>query len=118
MRSSRKTRRKVKFWDASAVVALLVDEAGQARGAIRRGSGHDRLVVTRTECISALVRRERDGSIAPGCHSGDTLANSLMCEVLPTTSADLANACCAHRCEPPPRCTAAAVVTAADDPAL
>jgi len=55
----------VKFWDSSAVVALLVDEALQKF--VRRELEQDPAMTvwwgTRVECISALARRERDGSI-------------------------------------------------------
>jgi uncharacterized protein len=115
----------VKFWDASAVVALLVDEAGQAR--VRRYFDEDPAMIvwwgTRTECISALVRRERDGSIdAAGVTAAVTRLRRLTDvwrEVLPTNPVrDLAERMLrAH----PLRAAdalqlAAAVMTAADDP--
>ncbi len=54
----------MKFWDSSAVVALLVDEAGQ-KFVQREFESDPTMVVwwgTRVECVSALVRRERDRS--------------------------------------------------------
>ena len=55
----------MKFWDASAVVALLVDEPAQKP--LQRELGRDPTMTvwwgTRVECVSALTRRERDGSI-------------------------------------------------------
>lgn len=54
----------MKFWDSSAVVALLVDEALQKF--VRRELEQDPAMLvwwgTGVECVSALVRRERDGS--------------------------------------------------------
>ena len=54
----------MKFWDASAVVALLVDESGQVWA--RRELEEDPAMAvwwgTRVECVSAIARRERDRS--------------------------------------------------------
>lgn len=57
----------MRFWDASAVVSLLVDEARSA--AMRAASAeHPELVVwwgTVVECASAVGRRERGGALEP-----------------------------------------------------
>lgn len=58
----------MKFWDSSAVIALCVDEPSSAaiRAVLR---GDPSLVVwwsTRTECLSGLLRRSREGSISGG----------------------------------------------------
>ncbi len=55
----------MKFWDSSAVVALLVDEPGQTfvRGELEQDSAMTVWWATRVECVSALARRERDQSI-------------------------------------------------------
>jgi predicted nucleic acid-binding protein len=81
----------VKFWDSSAVVALLVGEAGQ-KFAQREFEQDPAMVVwwgTRVECVSALVRRERDRSTDPAS-SRTALAQlgklgEQWHEVLPTT---------------------------------
>jgi len=56
----------VKFWDSSAVIALCVDEPTSA--AIRSLLRYDPSLVawwsTRTECLSGLLRRAREGSIS------------------------------------------------------
>ncbi len=55
----------MRFWDTSAILPVLVEEP--ASGAVARELGFDRLVVawwgTRLECLSAIARRERDGSL-------------------------------------------------------
>jgi len=60
----------VRFWDSSAVVPLCVAEPNSAR--TRSLLEEDPAVAvwwgTRTECLSALVRRLRDGEIAPAGH--------------------------------------------------
>lgn len=57
----------MRFWDSSAVVALLIAE--RATEAVQRLYGDDPLVAawwaTEVECVSALVRREREGEIDP-----------------------------------------------------
>ena len=57
----------MKFWDTSAIVPLCVSEPATAD--VRRiASGDSALVVwwaTRTECVSAFVRRRREGALAP-----------------------------------------------------
>ena len=58
----------MRFWDASAVVPLLVRQGATA--AVSRALRADPVVVvwwgTPVECESALSRLERDGSIAAG----------------------------------------------------
>ncbi len=52
----------MKFWDSSAVVALLTDEPRQ-KFVQRELESDSEMIVwwgTRVECVSALVRRERD----------------------------------------------------------
>jgi len=55
----------VRFWDASAVVPLLVEE--QTSGALRRRLSEDGEAViwwgTPVECASALARREREKAL-------------------------------------------------------
>src|SRR5262249_54178844 len=68
---ARRTRqRSVRFWDSSAVVPLCVAEPNSAR--TRSLLEEDPAVAvwwgTRTECLAALVRRLRDGEIAPAGH--------------------------------------------------
>jgi predicted nucleic acid-binding protein len=57
----------VRFWDASAVVPLLVEEA--ARPAMLAVLAADREMLvwwgTPVECTSALARRERERALAP-----------------------------------------------------
>jgi uncharacterized protein with PIN domain len=82
----------VKFWDSSAVVALLVNESTHAL-AHREYSRDGAMTVwwgTRVECVSALARRERDGSIdSPGMRSAlgqlHHLSDSWI-EILPTAA--------------------------------
>ena len=55
----------VTFWDTSALVPLLVQEPGSP--AARRLAEQTSILVwwaTSTECLSALARRERDGSLS------------------------------------------------------
>jgi predicted nucleic acid-binding protein len=58
----------VRYWDTSAIVPLLVDESMSAT--VKGLLGDDPDVVTwwgtAVECMSALARLERDGSIASG----------------------------------------------------
>lgn len=53
----------LKYWDSSALVALLVEEPGSARR--QEAMRHDPMIVTwwgsRIECASALNRLEREG---------------------------------------------------------
>lgn len=55
----------MRFWDSSAIVPLLVDEAEQKH--IHAQLEHDAAMLvwwgTPVECVSALARRERDGSL-------------------------------------------------------
>jgi len=55
----------VRFWDTSAIVPLLVDEASTPT--VRRWLREDQTVtvwaLTRTEAFSALCRRHREGTI-------------------------------------------------------
>jgi len=55
----------VKFWDSSAIVALLVEETGAAD--VRKRLEHDPEILvwwgTPVECVAALARREREGSL-------------------------------------------------------
>ena len=55
----------MRFWDSSALVALLIDEPKSDR--VKPLGGDDAAVAvwwgTLVECTSALVRRERGGSI-------------------------------------------------------
>lgn len=55
----------MKFWDASAIVPLLMGEPTSLR--LRRLARNDPEIVvwwgTEVECASAIARRERDGSL-------------------------------------------------------
>jgi hypothetical protein len=57
----------VRFWDSSAIVPLLVAEATSA--AVMEAYEHDPEMiawwVTEAECVSALARLEREGSLSP-----------------------------------------------------
>ena len=57
----------MRYWDTSAIVPLLVDEA--TSDAVRDTFDADPLVVTwwatAVECVSALARLEREGAITP-----------------------------------------------------
>ena len=55
----------MRFWDASAIVPLLIDEPRSAsvENEYRRDPGLRCLVGMDVECVSALARRERDGLI-------------------------------------------------------
>jgi len=57
----------MKFWDTSAVVALLVDEPRRraVRDKLERDSAMTVWWGTRVECVSALARRERERSVDP-----------------------------------------------------
>lgn len=56
----------MKFWDASAVVPLLLAEDGRESllGQLERDQGMFVWWETPVECISAISRSERDGSVA------------------------------------------------------
>lgn len=55
----------MRFWDSSAIVPLLVEEAtcGAVRDLYRDEPEFMVFWSTRVECVSALTRRERDGTI-------------------------------------------------------
>lgn len=64
----------MRFWDSSAVLPLLVDEPSSA-GMLGLLKADPSMVVwwaTPTECVSALARREREGSL-----SGDRMEGAL-----------------------------------------
>lgn len=64
----------MRFWDGSAVLPLLVDES-QSAGLLGLLEADPSMVVwwaTPTECVSALARREREGSL-----SGDRMEGAL-----------------------------------------
>jgi uncharacterized protein len=58
----------MRFWDSSALVALLVDELATA--AVREVHERDIEVTawwgTEVECVSAMARLEREGRLDPG----------------------------------------------------
>jgi predicted nucleic acid-binding protein len=57
----------VRFWDASAIVPLLVAEPA-SDGVLKLLEADPELLVwwgTPVECVSALARREREGALAP-----------------------------------------------------
>ena len=56
----------MKFWDSSAVVALLVDEPAHRKTTDVLADDQQMLVwwATPLECLSALLRRTRDGSLS------------------------------------------------------
>ena len=57
----------MRFWDSSAIVALLVEEPSRER-AVHLAEDDPLLVVwwaTAVECTAAIARRERDGSLGP-----------------------------------------------------
>jgi predicted nucleic acid-binding protein len=57
----------VKFWDSSAIVPLLVEEPATRR--LNAIAANDPAMVvwwaSEVECVSAVARRERDGTIEP-----------------------------------------------------
>ena len=57
----------MKFWDASAIVPLLIAEAPTRRLQALATSDPDLLVWwgSQVECVSALARLERDGALDP-----------------------------------------------------
>jgi len=57
----------VRFWDSKAIVPLCVDgpEAPPTRALLRAGRSMAVWWATRTECVSALARQVREGSIGP-----------------------------------------------------
>ena len=81
----------MKFWDASAVVPLLIDELTTPTVRVVATSDPDQIVwwTTATECISALARRLRSGGIdQSGFDSASTRLTDMRdqwSEVLPHT---------------------------------
>ncbi len=82
----------MKFWDSSAVVALLVDEPRHRRSLAELEEDDTMLVwwATPVECVSALARRLRDGAMsaddfAAASNRLRTLAEQWH-EVLPTNA--------------------------------
>lgn len=80
----------MRYWDSSALIALLVTEAASA--AVRREHGRDIEISTwwgtQVECVSALARIEREGALsstdlAASLHRLDELASGWV-EVQPT----------------------------------
>jgi predicted nucleic acid-binding protein len=57
----------VRFWDSSAIVPLCVNEPRSAdtRSLIEEDQSVAVWWATRTECVSALTRRMREGELAP-----------------------------------------------------
>jgi predicted nucleic acid-binding protein len=57
----------MRYWDASAVVPLLVQESrtNDARAALAEDSGMVTWWGTRIECVSAIARLERAASLTP-----------------------------------------------------
>jgi predicted nucleic acid-binding protein len=55
----------MRFWDASAIVPLLVDEPGSPDLRARFEQDAHQVVwwATAIECVSAVIRRERQGSL-------------------------------------------------------
>ncbi|MFN8640506.1 MAG: type II toxin-antitoxin system VapC family toxin [Candidatus Binatia bacterium] len=60
------------FWDTSAIVPLCVIEPATARVRSLATADPSRVVwwATRTECLSAMARRRRDGQLSPRRRSG------------------------------------------------
>ena len=60
----------MRFWDSSAVVALLAAEPARERLTAVLAEDPSLLVwwATPVECASAVSRRERDGSLCPPAH--------------------------------------------------
>ncbi len=56
----------MKFWDSSAVISLCVDEPTSAamRSVLRSDPAMVAWWSTRIECLSALLRRSREGSLS------------------------------------------------------
>lgn len=57
----------MRFWDSSAIVPLLVDgpQTSVTRSLLRADAAVAVWWSTRTECVSALARQVRDGTIEP-----------------------------------------------------
>ncbi len=61
----------MRFWDSSAIVPLLVGEVSSA-AVLRSLAGDPEIVAwwtTEAECVSALARLEREGSLSPAATS-------------------------------------------------
>ena len=58
----------MRFWDSSAILPLLVQEPASATvsSLLREDPAMVVWWGTRVECVAALARLERDGSLAPG----------------------------------------------------
>jgi len=82
----------MRFWDSSAIVALIVDEAGHEDALAALAEDAAMLVwwATPVECLSALTRREREGSLgADALRTASARLRSLSQEwheVLPTAA--------------------------------
>ena len=82
----------MRFWDSSAVVALLVEEQGHQEAI--EALAHDPVMLvwwaTPVECLSALSRRARDGSLDDeGARAASRRLRALAAEwheVLPTNA--------------------------------
>ncbi len=79
----------MKFWDASAIVPLIIAELGHE--AVRAEYARDPAIVawwgTPIECVSAIARREREGTPGPVIASALTKLDALAAswqEVSPT----------------------------------
>jgi len=61
----------VKFWDSSAIVALLIDEPAHssARSLLEDDASMMAWWATPIECVSAIARREREQDMAPAAAS-------------------------------------------------
>ena len=61
----------MRYWDTSAIVSLLVDEAASV--AVRAEHGRDVEITTwwgtQVECVSAVARLEREGRLSPAVAS-------------------------------------------------
>ena len=67
----------MRFWDTSAVIPLLVVEphSDTLRRLLEKDSGMVVWWATRVECVSAISRRARDGTLVP---EGEALARELL----------------------------------------
>lgn len=64
-RSARQVGKPLRFWDTSAIVPLMVEESasGPARAILEEDGDVVVWWATRVECISALARRVREGTL-------------------------------------------------------
>ena len=69
----------MKFWDASAIVPLIIAEPGheRAREEYARDPGIVAWWGTAIECVSAIARREREGTPGPAIASALTKLDAL-----------------------------------------